>query len=528
LRRPIREFAALMPCLRRPSSLALIFLAAAVPLAAQLPPITVPKGLLRLDFGGRFDNWDQRYLNGVKQDAASDFNRDPVDGLWLPSLGQAEGKLRAVTGVNALSLSLGRSTSTMLVSVGTGSIGVAYGVTRRLTLFGTVPIVRVRVQPTLQLDSTGATAGFNPANPLFGTRAGAAQTGVFRSQLAAALTTLGQRLSAGAYDSDPARKAMAQAILATGNDLDELLANANFLPLTGTPAAAALTSSIETLRTGLISTDTTIRQVVGLPALPGARIGTPEFDDFVTNSAGPIAAQPLTTPVHSYLGDIEVGAAYAWLDHRPAAGGGLAVRSVLQGLVRLPTGKLDLPDTFFDLSTGDRQLDVQGDLVTDLVFGKLGARLTGRYVLQVPGRQDRRVAPLDQPIALAASLAGVQRDPGEIVEGSFEPFVRIGPTLSLVAGVRYWSKQADTYTYAPNQAPIENVDISVLGQDSKENGTALSAGLSFVHSGVRRDGSAGLPMDAALRWEMISGSTLGRVPAKQTVSMVLRLYHTLF
>jgi hypothetical protein len=516
-----------MPFLRPLRALVLIFVAAAVPLAAQLPPITVPKGLLRLEFGGRFDNWDRRYFNGVKQDAASDFSRDPVDGLWLPGLGDAEARLRQVTGI-AFSLSLGQSTSSMLVNVGTGSIGAAYGVTRRLTLFGTVPIVRVRVQEIFRLDSTGATAGFNPADPVFGTTAGAAQTGLFLNQLASALSVLSQRLSAGAYDSDPARKAMAQAILATGNELDQLFANAGFLPLSGTGAATALTSSIEALRTGLVSTDTTITQIVGLPALPTARIGTQGFEDFVTDSAGPIAAQPFASPVLSYLGDIELGAAYAWLDHRPAAGGGLAVRSVLQGLVRLRTGKLDRPDAFFDLSTGDEQPDVQGDLVTDLVFGKLGARITGRYVLQLPGRLQRRGAAPDQPIALASTLASVERDPGEIVEGSFQPFVRIGPTLSLMAGVRSWSKQGDKYSYVTGQAPIEGVDISVLARDSKENGTALSAGLSFVHTGVRRDGTAGMPMDAALRWEMITRSTLGRVPAKQSVSMVLRFYHTLF
>ena len=515
-----------MPFLRPLRALALCFVAAAVPLAAQLPPITVPKGLLRLDFGGRLDNWDQRYLNGVKQDAASDFTRNPVDGLWLSTLGDAETRLRQATGMNALSLSLGKSSSTMLVNIGTASIGAAYGVTRRLTLFGNVPIVRVRVQETFRLDSTDATAGFNPADPVFGTSAGAAQTSVFRSQLTSALTMLSQRLSAGAYDSDPARKAMAQSLVANGGALDDLLINASFLPLAGTPGGAALTSSIEALRTGLVSTDSTLTPVVGLPALPAARISTAAFDDFLTNLDGPIAADSLSQPVLSYLGDVEVGAAYAWLDHRPAAGG-FQVRSVLQGLVRLRTGKLDLPDAFFDLPTGG-QPAVQGDLVTDLVLGKVGARVTGRYALQLPVRQSRRVAPLDQPFALASSLADVERDPGEIVEGSLEPFVRIGPTLSLVAGVRYWSKQADKYTYAGNQPPIPGVDISVLAADSRENGTALSAALSFVHTGVRRDGSVGLPMDAALRWEMVARSTQGRVPAKQSVSVALRFFHTLF
>lgn len=517
-----------MRFLRPLRALPSILFAAAVPLAAQLPPLTVPKGLLRLDIGGRFDNWDRRYLNGVKQDAASDFIRNPLDGLWLSSLGGDEARLRQATGVSTLSLSLGQSRSSMLVNIGTASIGAAYGVTRRLTLFGTVPIVRVRVQPTFEIDSTGATAGFNPADPVFGTAAGASQTGQFLSQLVSALNTLGQRIASGAYDSDPTRKAAAEALLATGGALNQLLTGSNFLPLTGSSAAAALTSSIEALRTGLVSTDTTIAPVVGVPALPGSRIDTEQFNDFVTNADGPIAAQPLSPPVLTYLGDVEVGAAYLWLDRRPAAGHGLVVRSVVQGLVRLRTGKLDRPDAFFDLPTGDRQPDVQGDLVTDLFYGKLGARITGRYVLQLPGRQDRRVAPFDQPISLASTLAGVQRDPGEIIEGSFEPFVRIGPTLSLVAGVRHWSKQADTYSYVANQAPIEGVDIGVLGKDTQENGTALSAGLSFVHDGARRDGTSGLPMEAALRWEMIAGSTLGKVPATQSVSVVLRLYHTLF
>ncbi|HTL05988.1 MAG TPA: hypothetical protein VL241_09600, partial [Gemmatimonadales bacterium] len=111
-----------------------------VPAEAQLPPLTVPKGLLRFDLGGRLENWDQAYIRGIKQDAAGSFLRDPATGSWLPALGDTEQQLRAITGVQALSLSLGRTTGHMLVNVGTESIGAAYGVTRRLTLFGTIPI----------------------------------------------------------------------------------------------------------------------------------------------------------------------------------------------------------------------------------------------------------------------------------------------------------------------------------------------------------------------------------------------------
>ncbi|HEV8358559.1 MAG TPA: hypothetical protein VGQ17_17530 [Gemmatimonadales bacterium] len=520
---PPRPLDILAPCL----------LLAAAPLAAQLPPLTVPRGVVRVDLGGRFDNWDKRYLNGTEQEAAGDFNRDPVDGRWLPGLASAEEQLRAVTGVQALALSLGRSSSTMLVNLGTESIGAAWGVTGRLTLFGTVPFVRVRVRESFGLDSTGATAGFNPADPVFGTSGGASQTETFLLQMLAALTALDDSIRAGRYDLDPARKALAQATLARGtvlrNGLEPLLTGTSFLPLAGSAAATALTRSIDSIRTRL-GTDLGISGFTELPALPSRRMSAADFEGYATDPDGPIAGRPFHPPLLTYLGDIEVGAALAWLDRRPAPGarGGFTARSVLQGTVRLRTGRLDRPDAFFDLPTGDRQPDVQGDMVTDLAAGRLGARFTARFVLQLPGRQQRRLSPPDQPIADASTLALVERDPGEIVEGAIEPFLRIGPTIALVGGVRHWLKGTDTYRYVPGQPPIEGTDPEVLAIGSKENGTAVSAGLSFVHDGVRRDGTVGLPMDASFRWEMIARSTEGRVPVKQTVWISLRFYKRIF
>jgi hypothetical protein len=521
-----------MPLPRPLRALALCsFLAAAPPTAAaQLPPLTVPKGQLRIDFGGRFDDWDQRFLNGTRQEAAADFNRNPVDASWLPGLSFAESQLRLVTGMDALTLSLGASSATTLANVGTTSLGAALGLTNRLTIFGTVPFVRVRVRVSLHLDSTSATAGFNPADPAFGSPAGASQTGAFITQLDAALTTLAERLQSGAYDSDPARKAMAQALFVKGANLEDLFVGATFLPVAGTTGAAALTASIESLRSGLASTDSTISGITGDPALPSARLGPADFEGYTTNPQGPIAGRPFTPPLLTYLGDIEVGAAFAWLDHRPPHGqrGGFTARSVLQGTVRLRTGKLDRPDAFFDLPTGDRQPDVQGDLVTDLAAGPIGARFTARYVLQLPGRQVRRITPPDLPFADASTTALVVRDPGEIMEGAIEPFIRIGPTIALVGGVRHWAKGIDKFTYAAGQAPIEGTTPDVLAIGTKENGTAVSAGLSFVHDGVRKDGTIGLPMDASLRWEMVEASSEGRVPIKQSVTISLRFYKKIF
>jgi hypothetical protein len=512
---------------RLASALGLILLAAA-PLRGQLAPITVPRGLLRLDFGGRFDYWDHRFLNGTRQDAASDFIRDPLDGGFLADLALDEAELRRITGVQAISLSLGKSASSMLVNVGTGSIGAAYGLGRRLTVFATVPIVRVRVQNTFSIDSTGATAGFNPAHPLFGDATLAPQTTLFLGQLDAALGILTSKLAAGDYDASPTQKALAQQTLAQGTalrtNLESLFLTATFLPLAGTPGAGAITTPIESLRTSITSLN--VPGFTALPAFPAKKVDGAAFEDYVTRNDGPIAGAPFQTPILQYIGDVEVGAAFAWLEHRPARG--LAIRSVIQGTVRLRTGKLDLPERFFDLSTGDAQPDLQGDVVTDILGGGFGARLTARFVYQLSGRLTRRIAPPDQPIAPSASTADLERDPGEILDLGFEPFVRIAPTLALVAGIRRWTKGADRYSYVRTQMPIEGLSPDVLAIDSKENGVVLSAGLSYAHDGKRKDGSTGFPLDASVRWERVIGSTLGRVPIKHSVAMQLRLYRKLF
>ena len=507
----------------------LLFLScpAIAPLSAQLQPVTVPRGLLRLEFAGRFDYWDRRYLDGTKQDAAGDFIRNPLDGAFLPALAADEAALRRVAGNQGLSLSLGASTGSMLVNVGTGSIGAAYGLGSRLTLFGNVPIVRVRVQNVFALDSTAATAGFNPAHPVFGNSEGG-PTVTFLNQLGAALGTVAANLAAGVYDADPARKALAQQTLTQGTtlqtDLEALLLGATFLPLAGSAGAAAITAPIESLRSSL----TTLAGpgFDALPAFPTARLSGAAFEGFATNPEGPIASSPFQAPILQYLGDVELGAAFAWLERRPASG--LAFRSVIQGTVRLRTGRLDLPQNFFDRSTGDRQSDLQADLVTDVLSGGFGARITARYVHQLPGRVTSRITPPDQPIAPASTTAELERDPGEIVELGIEPFIRIAPTLALVAGVRRWSKGADSYTYTRSQPPIEGLSPDLLAIGSRENATLLSASLSFAHPGIRKDGTIGLPMDAALRWERVIGSSLGRVPQRHTVAVQLRLDRKLF
>jgi hypothetical protein len=515
--------------LPRPGFLTLALLLVAVaPATAQLPALGVPRGKLRVELTGRFQDWSQRFRDGTREDAAADFIRSNADATWLPTLSETEAVLARIAGGPVPGLSLGRSDATLLASAGAGGIGLAFGITSRITVFGNLPFVRMRVQQTLGLDSTTANLGLNPAHPAFGTDAGRAQAVQLLNELSAVLATLGLRLQSGDYDTDPALKALAEATLARGTamrmDLDALfgeLSGSPFLPVVGTPAAATLAGAIDELRATL----ETNLQVPGFTAaapLPVQRVSGAEFLGVVTAAGGPFAFRPLPSPIIMATGDAELGASFTWLERRSATG--RVLRSVFQGTVRLPTGYLARSDELLALSSGDRQLDLQGDLVTDIEAGGFGARLTGRYVYQRPGRIDTRVRAPDQPIAPSGRLTQLVRDPGEIIEGMVEPYVRIAPSLALVGGARLWSKGEDRWTYAPGSAGLPGVDPQLLGRGSRERAVALSAGVSFVHSGVRRDGTRGQPMEAGLRYEWVAASSAGRVAATRGISILLRFY----
>lgn len=521
-----------MAAFSRCSLTALVLLGWAVPLRAQLPPVTVPKGQARFDIGGQFSWWDQAFVAGVKRAVITDFLRDPIDSPFLPGLGESESLLRAVTGAQPLSFTPGRTTGSVAFNIGSAEVGAAIGVTSRITLFGTVPIRRVRVQTQLLIDSTNATAGFNPADPLFGDAQGASTTNAFLTELTTALSNLNAAIASGQYNQDPTLRAEAQATLARGTalrtGLENLLLGAAFLPLAGSPGGIALTSSIDSLRLRLkaLDADTNTVELGGAPALPTQGLAPGALEDYLIRSPL-IQAQPFEPEVFTAIGDVEVGAAFAVLNEAPPTSG-ISVRSVVRGSVTLPTAQLPDPNSLFALGTGQRVTAITADLVTDIMTNRFGARLSAGLTLPQTTELQRRIAPSDQPIPLVSTLATVERQPGKVFEASFQPYGRIARGFSFVGGITYWSKQADRYTWAAGQPEDPELDPAVLAQGTRSNATVISAGFSFAHSGVRGDGRVGLPLDGFVRAQMVVGSTEGRVPSNRSVVFGLRVYAKIF
>ncbi len=518
-----------------PARVGLVILTAFVPplasvLPAQMPPLTVPKGKFRFDLWGEFRDSDQRFFQGEKQDLAQDFTTSALGSGTMPFLRDAEARMAGL-GVGGFQFNLGATRASSLVNLGTIGLGLAVGITDRLTLFGTVPIVRVRVQPEVRFDSTGANAGFNPADPVFGTAPGQSAATQFFAGFDATLDSLAQRIGAGFYDAS-GQRALAEATLASGTALRDglrgLLSDpataSRLLPLAGSGAAATLTGPITTFQatvTGALG----LPDFSGAPLFPTAPLSSDEFANLITNGAGPIASPFFEdVPTSTKIGDVELGLTYVLAERTPGTRGGMALRATGIGLVRLPTGTVASPDVLFGIGSGDRQLDTEVTLVGDAVASWWGIRVSGTYNRQFASTVIRRIARPSEAFASAASTATVRHDPGDVVSFRASPFLRLAPSLALHAGLQYWNRGDDTFTLGAGQDPALFPDPALLGQDSGASATSFLGGLSFAHSGIGRRGDTSLPMDASLEFEGILSSSGGRVRDDRILRTRIRLY----
>lgn len=518
-------------------SLLLVALVAAVAgrLPAQLQPLTVPRGTLRLDLLGRFESFDRRWNDGVREEWLGDVDGRRFDRSVVPGLEAAEARLADLTGLGDVALSLGTARATQLVNLGTMGVGGAFGVNRWLTVFGTVPFVRVAAKTRLALDGEGGNAGLNPADPVFGSAAGQADAAAFFAAFTQATATLQNRLANGDYDADPSLRALAQQTAAEATALAaglfDLLSGPGtaspFLPRAGTPVAAALLQRVQQLQATLAG-PLGVAGFTALPPLPAGPATTDDLLGYVTGPEGPIAARPFDdVPDLTYLGDVEVGAVVALVDRFPASSYGRGIRAAVEATLRLPTARLDEPDRFFDLGTGDGQTDVEVGLTADAALGRFGARLSAGYNLQLEGSLDRRVAPPGQ-LAPASTLASLRRNPGDVLRLGARPFVRLAPFLALSASVDYWRRGEDRYAYAADQAPVSGADLGQLALGSRAEAVVLGGALSFAHTGLDRRRAQRLPLDASVRYERVASSATGRVAAAHVVRVDLRFYTGLF
>ena len=502
--------------------------------AAQFSPVGVPKGLLRVELDGALETVDRRYFGGTSEEFAADLASPALGADRIPGFAEADAALGRITQVGGARLNLGQLTATAQGSRNSAAVGLGFGITSHISVFARLPLARTTVKTTLTLDSTSSNAGINPADPVFGAQAGAAQTSQFISDFTGALQSLEARLQAGVYDGDPAVRALAQSTLNSGtalrNDLAGLLLDpataSTFVPTAGSQLGTVLNARIQALQATL-SGSLGVTGFTTTPALPVTRASQDALTAYLTDPRGPIAGRVAEAPL-SQRGDAEVGAVFTLIDRWNDDAKGTGIRFAVSGLYRLGTGFPARPSFFLDIGTGTGHAALGGTATADIGVGRFGIRLTGGYLQQRPADDLLRVTPPDQPYAPFNHIKTVRVNPGDVFTLGAHPFVRLVPGFAIQAGVDHLHEGAETVAYLSASDSIPGVPASVLALDSEIGVTTFSAGITYATPGISKPGAKGIPVDAFWTLGRVVAGSGGRVSKFQSMRGGVRVYFRIF
>ena len=492
---------------------------------AQLAPVGVPAGVVRVELDGRMDIWDSQYLDGTRVPLGADLSSSALGRSLIPFLADADARLERITGIAGYGLDLGRLTTDAQRDESRGYLGVSLGLTGRITLFGRIPLVRSRAQSAFALAPATTDAGLNP---------GAGQQAGFFTAFNVALGTLSANITNGAYNGNAATLALAQSTLASGtalnDDLFGLLSDPStaspFVPVASSVAGTAISTRVAALQTTLAN-DLGVAGFTTAPLLPGPPVTQAELLSALSDPLGPVGTRLDNTSV-TFRGDAEAGAALTLLDHWDRDGRRGGFRAAVEGLVRFPTGSPPRADRLFAVGTGDGQTDIEARVTADLGSGGFGVRLEGDYNRQLGADITARVAPPSQPFAGSGVITNVRNDPGDITTLAVRPFYRLAPTLAIQGSAAFRSRGADQVSYATPADEIPGVDPSVLAVDTRGNATVLGIGLTYANPGALLPGGRGLPVEAGWSYQRVVKGTGGRVPNTHGITAYFRVYFGLF
>ncbi len=530
-------------------ALALALALAAIPAAGHAQRVTgpwedatiAPRGVLRLGISPRWEQWRERYSPaGTREALGSDLSVDSLGASAIPFLAGLQPSLATLTGLAAPPLTLGSLATSVDVTQVTTPITLDYGVTTRLGLQVVIPYVknRVHVSATMHPDGLNATLGFNPAISIAGAQQ---QNGLVVTSLGTAATTLSTELARCAGITDPgcsainADRAGATALVdLAGQVADAVIAvygtqvapGSLYAPVAGSALHTAVDARLAALNTQFVSflgAPTAGDWVSGRP-VPAPPMAAADLAALLSSSAYGISAHPLGDYEHSHVGDIEVGAKLLLLDTfgppatapLPRAG---ALRLAVAGVLRLPTGQLDLPEDFTDVGTGDRQTDIELRGFADLAIGpRFWTSAVVRIGVQRPHQLTIRIPAPGAAFPELVREQEVRHDPGDVMELELAPRYVPNDEFAFSARYRLRTRAADsfqgTFSVAGADGTLLALDASTLGIGSAQ--TEHLGGFAVTFSTVRGHarGSARWPLEISfVHTQVLSGKGVPRIAA---------------
>lgn len=546
LLRPVSRLLLLAPLVLGLSQLALAQLPEApLPLSNTEDARTLPKGTVRLRALNAWTRIDEVY------DAAADSaNRlHPLGNAFasgalgvreLPSLLPAQSALRTLTGDANFQLNVGQLVSSADSRVVTTPFTLEYGVTNRLTLGVTVPVIqthttvfvelnpRAKIPPRIgnpiTLGLSAVNVGPNPAK-LGNSNAQQANQGVI-NQLTDALGQLHSYIagcaSSGTCSPSDVSSAMQAAVQ------DSLFRNA-IAVIYGTDNTASpfapFGSAQTTINSRLTSLQTTVNGLLGtsysFTGLAGANAPAAllQLQQLATALPG-IGYDSLGSPDRIGIGDVEVSAAFKLMDGFGDTTRNRAVRTLLRAVVRLPTGQPTFGIVPFEVGTGTHQTG--GDLaaiVDTRLSRRFMATLVAQYTAYFTNAALLRVPNSDYSLfPLVPAVPGMWRE-GNAIQLEATPRVQLTSSLSFNGAYALRHQAAPQYTTLDG-SPAPVFDAT----------TEQRVGLGFGYSTVNRyqAGRSSFPFEVFFTHLETIAASGGLTPKYRRDQVELRIYYRLF
>ena len=231
---------------------------------------------------------------------------------------------------------------------------------------------------------------------------------------------------------------------------------------------------------------------------------------------------------HNGLGDVELGAKYAWLAgpgerERIALPNGVRVRSALSAFYRFATGEPDDPTVPFDVGTGRARAAITVGSQTDVMFGRaFWLSAVGHYAWPQPVTRPVQVRPPGLPLSAAYPLIDATESGGNSYTLEATPRFGLGRYFSLSLQYKYYHQDASAFVGSKDTTlggvPV-TIDASTLDAASAGTASYLSGSITYSTVAAYLQGKNGLPVEVSFtRSGTLSAS--GSVPRDAVANIV--------
>ena len=516
--------------MRRSLALGLLLMLFAGPeVTAQLiDDALVPSGRIRLHMSPIHTRWESRFgltEAGVaeREELGADLTRSRPETLFpgVEELASAIEQLSTqesdVGYVPLLGATIGRITQ----DVTRVDLGGHIGVFDWLTIGGIIPLVRTRtnIDPGFLPDTLSGNLGLNPTkNAASGVSLFLAE--VKRAELAAQQNALQACSASSLSNSCTSAQALSARAASFFDSAERAYSASPFFPIEGSSTATVLTQATTALDTDLLAAGLT---GISTPMVFASEwVNSSEFANISTRPGFGIEGAPLGDIRSGWsAGAAELSATIKILESSPPESitevSRFSYRFLGTLLGRLPTGTVDHPDFFLDVGTGDGQSDVEGRLLTEMIFnGKWGITLGGLYGIQFPRTLVRRVASPEIAMPPLSTRHLVTWNPGEYLAFELAPILRLSAELSLFREYRMFKKSTDTYELSGSSIGA-SVNPDLLEQETRLTVHEVGGTLRYDTLARWRQTGNNRPMQLHLRVRKAIAGSGGQAPVTTRV-----------